>query len=148
MDCFTESEEEVYTDEDADVDQLPPPMKMADLIRHLSDEGRRLLVAGLSPTASSSGAAGGAGAAAPPSPKASLLASIQAEIVDVQAVFGESCLQNPPVLRADESAEFVLRLRLSMYAHPLCTLICWYCFRILLPLAVHFGISRAVEPSM
>ena len=94
---------------------LPPRLTLGELVRQLSEEGRRLLVKGLdSPVAAAGGAAAAsaaaAGAGAPPSaPLATSLPAVEAELEDVKSVFGGASTGRVST-RADGSVEVTVRL--------------------------------------
>lgn len=107
--AFTESEQDHYDDESLSDDDtaayLPPPRTMSDMIRQLSEEGRKLLVAGLSD-----------GVPAPPvvavrRPPAAVQRAIETELEDVAAVFGRRAV-GPLTAGDDGSLRFQLRLKL------------------------------------
>src|SRR5690349_19008105 len=91
---------------DDPLSSLPPAMTIADVIRHYSDEGKKLLLASLSsplaapPTASAPAAR----------LKAVSLRELETELDDVKSVFGEKAV-GTLANRGDGSVEFQLRLR-------------------------------------
>jgi hypothetical protein len=84
---------------------LPPPRTMSDMIRQLSEEGKKLLVAGLSDSVPAPPAV----AVRHASP--ALQRTVETELEDVAAVFGRRAVG--PVSRGDDgSLRFQLRLKL------------------------------------
>ena len=98
---------------------LPPALTVADMIRHYSDEGKRMLLESMgSPPVRST-----APAAPAPRAKPVSIADLEIELDDVKSVFGEKSVGNVSN-RPDGSVEFQLRLRLHGYC-PRTRCFCW-----------------------
>jgi hypothetical protein len=113
--AFSDDPHDDYDDDSLTDDEsaayLPPARTMSDMIRQLSEEGKKLLVAGLNASVPASPET------AVRRPSAALKHAVETELEDIAAVFGRRAV-GP--LSAGDDASLRVQLRLKFHGYFLC----------------------------